>query len=124
YRCVEMFHQLRLRKRHSIETGAVDWSKVDEKTRRSFLEARKLEELPDEIGLRDSRTLDRLMSGEDLEEDSTFRDLLQKRNHSILAHGLKPIGGEAARKFLRYVEEMVGAEEARSAAVHAKLRGI
>lgn len=124
YRCVEMWHQLRLRKRHSIETGEVDWSKVDEGARGRFLEVRKLKELPAEIGLRDSRTLDRILNGEDLEEDSTFRDLLQKRNHSILAHGLDPIGGEAATKFLQYVEEMVGSGEVRSSAAHAKLRGI
>jgi hypothetical protein len=124
YRCVEMFHQLRLRKEYSIETHKVDWSKVDEEVRKRFLEARGMEELPVEIGLRDARTLDRLMGGEDLEEDPAFRDLLQKRNRSILAHGLEPIGGEAAKKFLRYVEGMVGSGEVRSAAAHVKLRGI
>jgi len=124
YRCVEMRHQQRLREHHSISTSEVAWSKVDEKARSRFLEARGLEELPKEIGLRDSRTLDRILSGEELAEDGTFRDLLQKRNHSILAHGLEPIGRDAAIRFLEYVEDSVGAREVRDAAEHAALRSL
>ena len=58
-----------------------------------------------------------------------LRDLLQKRNHSILAHGLEPIGEKAARRFLEYVDGLVeapevGIPEARAGAEHATLRGL
>jgi hypothetical protein len=39
--------------------------------------------------------------------DPVLRDLLQKRNHSILAHGLEPIGEKSAVRFLEYVDAMV-----------------
>ncbi|MBX6764297.1 MAG: hypothetical protein IRY88_11545, partial [Rubrobacteraceae bacterium] len=58
------------------------------------------------------------------EEDAVLRDLLRQRNRSILAHGLEPIGEKAARRFLEYVEEMIGEEEVRSGAVHATLKGL
>jgi len=54
-----------------------------------------------------------------------LRDLLQKRNHSILAHGLKPIEGKSALRFLEYVDAMVGAPgDVRAGAEHATLRGL
>jgi len=43
-----------------------------------------------------------------------LRDLLQKRNHSILAHGLEPIGEKPAKRILEYVDAMVGEEKART----------
>jgi hypothetical protein len=52
------------------------------------------------------------------------RDLLQKRNHSILAHGLETMNGKDAARFLVYVDAMVNVPEARIGAVHATLRGL
>ena len=49
---------------------------------------------------------------------------MRQRNRSILAHGLEPIGERAARRFLEYVEDMVGEGGVRSAAVHATLKGL
>lgn len=78
-----------------------------------------------ELGLRHARLLDRVLDGEGLEEDSTLRDLLQKRNHSILAHGFEPIGKSAAHGFLEYVDAMVEApDEVKSGARHLTLRGL
>ncbi|TCJ15720.1 TIGR02710 family CRISPR-associated protein [Rubrobacter taiwanensis] len=123
YRCVEMWHQWRLLQHYGISAGEVDWAKVDEGVRERFLQEQHLEELPGEIGLRQARLLDRLLRGEEPEEESTLRDLLQKRNRSILAHGLEPIGGESARRFLEYVDAMVEVPgEVRAGAEHARLR--
>ena len=59
-----------------------------------------------------------------MEDEAVLRDLLQKRNRSILAHGLEPIGKDAALRFLEYVDGMVDAPEVRSTAEHATLRGL
>jgi CRISPR-associated protein (TIGR02710 family) len=123
YRCVEMWHQWRLQK-HSISTGRVDWEKVDEKVRERFLKEAGSSELPEVLALRHARLLDRILNGADAEDEAILRDLLQKRNCSILAHGLEPIGKDAALRFLEYVDGMVDAPEVRSAAEHATLRGL
>ncbi|CAN5686740.1 hypothetical protein BH18ACT11_BH18ACT11_19960 [soil metagenome] len=53
-----------------------------------------------------------------------LRDVLQKRNHSILAHGLEAMSGKAAACFLEYVDAMVDVPKARVGAEHATLRGL
>ena len=70
-----------------------------------------------------ARTLGRILDGEELEENKVFRDLLQKRNRSILAHGLEPIGESSAKRFLEYVHTMVDEPEVQIAAEHLRLRG-
>jgi hypothetical protein len=71
-----------------------------------------------------ARVLDRILDGGAPEEDAMLRDLLQKRNHSILAHGLEPMNGKDAARFLVYVDAMVNVPEARIGAEHATLRGL
>lgn len=122
YRAVEMWHQWRLQKRHKIPTKQVPWKQVDEQTQHAFLEATGLAELPVELDLTRARALDRILGGEATEDDDLFRDLLQKRNNSILAHGLEPIAGGAARKFLDYVDGVVDRPQVRTSAEHARLR--
>jgi hypothetical protein len=61
-------------------------------------------------------------NGDVPEDDAVLRDLLQKRNHSILAHSLEPIGEKPARHFQEYVDAMVGEEKVRAGAEHANLR--
>jgi CRISPR-associated protein (Cas_Cas02710) len=68
--------------------------------------------------------LDRILDGGAPEEDALLRDLLQKRNHSILAHGLEPMNGKDAARRLVYVDAMVNVPEARIGAEHATLRGL
>jgi CRISPR-associated protein (TIGR02710 family) len=123
YRCVEMWHQWRLSGR-SVSTEKVEWEKVDEKTRGRFLEETGLGELPEMLALHHARILDLTLSGEVAEDEAVLRDLLQKRNRSILAHGLEPIGKEAALRFLEYVDAVVDSPEARVGAGHATLRGL
>ncbi len=124
YRAVEMWHQWRLQKRYSVSTDKVDWAHVGEQTSQRFLDAAGLAQLPVMLDLTRARTLDRLLSGDGLEEDNVFRDLLQQRNRSILAHGLKPIEEAPARRFLEYIDDMVDRPQLRSAAEHARLREI
>jgi hypothetical protein len=71
-----------------------------------------------------AHVLDRILDGGASEEDAVLRDLLQKRNHSILAHGLEPMNAKAAARFLEYVDAMVDVPEARIGAEHATLRGL
>ncbi len=123
YRTIEMYHQWRLSERY-IETSNVDWKKIDEDAKRRFVEETGLAELPPFLDLLRARTLDRILNGDVPEDDAVLRDLLQKRNHSILAHGLEPIGEKPALRFLEYVDAMVGEEGVRAGAEHARLRGL
>ena len=68
-----------------------------------------------------ARTLDRILNGERQEDDNVLRDLLSQRNNSILAHGLEPIAGRSAQRFLEYVDVMVDQPVSRAAAKHAQL---
>jgi CRISPR-associated protein (TIGR02710 family) len=123
YRCVEMWHQRRLGE-HSISTERVDWEKLEERVRELFLEEAGLNEPPQVLALYHARLLDHILNGGETEDEAVLRDLLQQRNHSILAHGLKPIEKKSTVRFLEYVDALVGAPEARVGAEHARLRGL
>ena len=88
------------------------------------MKAAGLRELPQVLALHHARLLDGILSGTDVADEAVFRDLLQKRNRSILAHGLEPIGKDAALRFLEYVDGVVEASEVRFTAEHAILRGL
>jgi CRISPR-associated protein (TIGR02710 family) len=122
YRAVEMWHQWRLLEHHSVSTKGVRWEEIPEDAQAKFLEASRLAQLPEDLDLTRARILDRILSGEATEDDNVFRDLLQKRNNSILAHGLKPVGEGSARKFLEYVDAVVNRLEIRASAEHSRLR--
>jgi CRISPR-associated protein (Cas_Cas02710) len=70
--------------------------------------------------LHHARLLNHIMNGEETEDEAVLRDLLQKRNHPILAHGLEPIEKKSTVRFLEYVE----APEAGVGAEHARPRGL
>lgn len=121
YRAVEMWHQWRLKK-HSISTEKVGWDRIDESVREEFLAYTGLERLPETLDLTRARALDHVLEKRAPEEDKLLRDLLQKRNNSILAHGLEPIEGQSAIRFLEYVDEMVDSPDTKDSASHASLR--
>jgi hypothetical protein len=102
----------------------VKWESVDEDARVRFLVETGLEEPSQVLALHHARVLDRILDGGAQEEDALLRDLLQKRNHSILAHGLEPMNGKDAARFLEYVDIMLDVPEARIGAEHATLRGL
>lgn len=122
YRAVEMYHQWRLQGNNALSTTSLNWEKVPEDARTAFLEATRLSELPRDLDLSRARALDRILNGGVAEDDNAFRDLLQKRNNSILAHGLEPIGENSARRFLQYVDAMVNRPKITASARHARLR--
>ncbi len=123
YRTVEMWHQWRLLKRQSVSTKGTRWEQVPAEAKAKLRENTGLTELPKNLDLMRARTLDRILNNEEsVEDDNLFRDLLQKRNDSILAHGLKPIGEAPARKFLDYVDAMVNRPQVRTMAEHPRLR--
>jgi hypothetical protein len=113
-----MWHQWRLGE-CSIST-----EKVDRDVRERFLQETRLTEPPRVLALHQARLLDHLMNGEETEDEAVLKDLLQKRNHSILAHGLQPIEKKSTVRFLEYVDALVEAPEARVGAEHACLRGL
>ena len=114
YRTVEKWHQWRLGER-AISTEKVEWEKVDRGVRELFLQETGLDKLPRVLALHHARLLDHIMNGGVTEDEAVLRDLLQKRNHSILAHGLQPIEKKSTVRYLEYVEAPeagVGAEYA------------
>jgi CRISPR-associated protein (TIGR02710 family) len=121
YRAVEMWHQWRLLTNHSVSTDSVEWEKLDEGLRQQFLDSEGFKELPSVLDLTRARTLDRILSGDVMENDSVLRNLLRERNSSILAHGLRPITNSSAAKFLDYVDAMSEEPETKLMAKHAKL---
>jgi CRISPR-associated protein (TIGR02710 family) len=121
YRAVEMWHQWRLLEEHSVSTKRVEWERIDKGAKVRFLEETSLAQLPETLDLVRARTLDKILSGGP-PDDNVLRDLLRQRNGSILAHGLEPIGGASARRFLEYVDAMVDQPEIRVMAEHARIR--
>ncbi len=117
-----MWHQWRLLKRHAVSTKGVVWKGVPEEARARFLEATRLAQLPEDLDLTRARALDRILNGETAQDDNVFRDLLQKRNNSILAHEFKLVGEGPARRFLEYVDAVVDKPQVRSSAEHPRLR--
>jgi hypothetical protein len=69
-----------------------------------------------------ARTLDGILGDGAYQDDNVVRNLLQKRDSFILAHGLEPIDESSARRFLEYVDTMVDQPKTRAAAEHARLR--
>lgn len=122
YRVVEMWHQWRLLEHQSVSTKGMRWKEIPEDARAKFLEATRFAQLPEDLDLTRARALDRILSGDTTEDSNVFWDLLQKRNNSILAHGLKPVGENSARRFLEYVDAMVQEPEIRGTAEHVCLR--
>ena len=122
YRAVEMWHQWRLLEHHAVSTKGVRWEEIPEDAQATFLEATRFAQLPEDLDLTRARALDRILSGDTTEDSNVFWDLLQKRNNSILAHGLKPVGENSARRFLDYVDAMVGESGTHTAAGHVRLR--
>jgi CRISPR-associated protein (TIGR02710 family) len=122
YRSVEMWHQWRLLEHHSVSTKGVRWEQIPEDVQAEFLKTSRLAELPEDLDLTRARILDGILSGEATQDVNVFRDLLQKRNNSILAHGLKPVGEGSALKFLEYVDALVNRPETRVPAEHSRLR--
>jgi len=91
YRVMELIAQYRLKSYGIADTGSVDPKIIDEELRKRW---REYGSAPLKLGLRKSYELlavkmDKL--GLEYEGDNRLRDLLNKRNNAILAHGLDPV---------------------------------
>ena len=122
YRSVEMWHQWRLMSLYSVSTYRTRWDQIAKDMQDRFLDLVQTKELPEDLGLRNARILDHLLSGKVPEDDAVFQKLLSARNTSILAHGMNPIGQGTAEKFLSYLDTLVNVPEGlRAGARHADL---
>ncbi|MHA1687566.1 MAG: TIGR02710 family CRISPR-associated CARF protein [Candidatus Heimdallarchaeaceae archaeon] len=115
YRCLELIEQIRLKEKYGINTGDVkieqiisykkisdeliEYMKLQEKTQKKVKIGltkgyQLLNELGDEIGAK-------------FFKQDEWKELIEKRNSSILAHGVKPIEEETAKKMNEKVKELI-----------------
>ena len=112
YRTIELIAHYRLKKKHGIIPSQVNPNKIPPELQEKW--NIKREDKPIKLSLLMSYELlkakkDRL--GEKLLEDRKIKDLLSKRNQSILAHGTKPVNRETytqlLEKTIEYAHETV-----------------
>lgn len=115
YRIIELVAQYRLRAKYGIESGDVDvWhlmtlGKMEKKTVEKY-EMLRGEEGKIKLPLKkDFELLQDLGDevGKHFLEDKRMKDMLAKRNNSILAHGLVPVKKEDAERMFGKVKEYV-----------------
>ncbi len=108
YRTAELIAQCTLQDDFGIDTSDVDTSKLSDLTIRQM----KLEPLKDgtiKLGMHKAYALLRYEGskvGIKFDYDKQIKDLLKKRNHSILAHGISPIKKEDYEKLLEKTVEL------------------
>lgn len=109
YRAVELTAQLRLEDEYQIDTSTVDIQMVPE-TLKDYYERKRDRNGRITIGLREDYVLLNEF-GDDLGEkfltDNRLKDLLQRRNHSILAHGLDPVTGNRINDIKELYEKTI-----------------
>lgn len=111
YRALEGVGQHLLAQR-GVRTGAVRWSDLPPDAVDGFRTGRRNPDatLPDKIGLTEAFGLARALGCDGAEAffdegGFVFRNEIEIRNQSILAHGLTPVGKEAAEKFAERLEK-------------------
>ncbi|GEM_PF-600069 len=108
YRAIEMLAQWRLQEKHQIVAGNVDISRVPEKSKVWLKGCATGKNGEIQIPLYKAYQLlsdwDEEL-GKDFFADNALRDLLKKRNESILAHGTNPMSKHSALELLKKAEE-------------------
>lgn len=115
YRCVELIEQIRLAEKYGIDTGNVEIEKITKikefpEDLKEYLEGQKRLLGKVKIGLtRGYQLLKELGDelGKEFFEDTNWKELVEKRNSSILAHGFKAIEKEVAVKFKEKVKKII-----------------
>ncbi|HOK56348.1 MAG TPA: TIGR02710 family CRISPR-associated CARF protein [bacterium] len=108
YRALELFAQKRLKNKYGIETSSVDIEKVKNKEK---WEIKKDKEGKIKIGLVDSyELLDEL--GDEIgkiyrEKEKKFKNILNIRNTSKLAHGDRPVNKDDWKKILKFIKDFI-----------------
>lgn len=101
YRTIELIAQCILKDKYNLDTSSIKREKLSELEKLQMFKNNKQDKI--KIGLQDSYKLLRLRDeaiGEDFAEDNRMEYLLQKRNNSILAHGLETITKEVYEELL------------------------
>ena len=112
YRTIELIAQYKLRKQYGINPSKAETSKIP----KELLEKWKVAEETGTIKLSLERDYELLKAlgdkiGQKYDEDKQLKNLLSKRNTSILAHGLEPVNKQTYQqlyaKTLEYAENTV-----------------
>jgi len=120
YRLVEWTGQWRLKAKHGIDTGAVDWERVSEaeaeaaeitnekgkKTLSGLVQTLRLLAAKEPGGVVDRFLSSPWQGAKDKRKRglNRLRDMLELRNHSILAHGEAPLTLEHWEKWTEFLE--------------------
>jgi CRISPR-associated protein (TIGR02710 family) len=108
YRTVELIAQCTLKDEFGLDTSDLDTTKLSDLSRRKM----KLEPVKDgtiKLGMHSAFTLLRYEGnnlGIKFDNDNQIKDLLKRRNQSILAHGLTPIEKEDYKKLMEKTIEL------------------
>ncbi len=110
YRCVEMIAQYRLKSVYGLDPSEIQFADLETKPVDNL---RKYENKKDEKGIirlamRNSFELLKDLKDEigNIMNDNELKDLLKKRNLSILAHGIQPVTREDAEKMYKKTLEI------------------
>lgn len=106
YRLVEMLAQMVLWRDYKIKTGDVPEDQIPSHLKKSFEENRDAIDGRIKIGLKKSYELLHELNnilGERYLQNKKIAGLLKQRNDSFLAHGTKPISGEACQSLFEEV---------------------
>ncbi len=110
YRTVELLAQVTLRERFGIDTGNVDIDLVPEPLRDRFRDHRDPRDGKIRIGLRaayDVLEVKKDPVGQVFMNDTTLHGLLNRRNASILAHGLDPVSKRTSEKLMKSITNLL-----------------
>ncbi|MBC7128912.1 MAG: TIGR02710 family CRISPR-associated protein [Thermoplasmatales archaeon] len=112
YRVIEMIAQYRLKAEHDLNPSEIKWGDLEIKIKEQKI-MEKYEKKKDEKGiirLSLNECYDLLKDLNDevgkVAEDKELKDLLKKRNFSILAHGVEPVSREGAYKLFNKAKEI------------------
>jgi len=112
YRVIEMVAQYRLKAEHELNPSEIKWGDLEIKLKEQKI-MEKYEKKKDEKGiirLSLNECYDLLKDLKDevgkVAEDKELKDLLKKRNFSILAHGIEPVSIEDANRLFNKAKEI------------------
>lgn len=110
YRIAEMFAQWNLETDYGIQTGDVDIKKVPKGLQNNFEMMRDRNDNKVQIGLKKSYVLLKEIGskiGVEYLSNNKLQGILNQRNYSILAHGVKPISKEACESLCKELESLL-----------------
>ncbi|HEC87583.1 MAG TPA: TIGR02710 family CRISPR-associated protein [Thermoplasmatales archaeon] len=107
YRLIEMMAQYRLWSKYNIDTSDVDLNRIPREHRERY---GKIDDKPITLPLKRSYELLETLNddlGKDFFANKKMKALLDIRNNSILAHGIRPVKKEQFESMLKVAEEFI-----------------